>query len=43
VQGQTVAADTAGIDLGPGEFLVEIPRELLAAAMAALTEADDHT
>ncbi len=35
VQGYTVTADAAKIDLPAGEQLVEIPRELLAAAMQA--------
>lgn len=35
VQGYTVTAADAGIELPPGERLVEIPADLLAAAMAA--------
>lgn len=33
VQGYTVTADTAGLDLPAGEQLVEIPAELLAQAV----------
>lgn len=35
VQGYTVAPADAGIELPDGELLVEIPAELLAAAVAA--------
>jgi hypothetical protein len=35
VQGYTVAADSVDMDLPVGEQLVEIPVELLAAAMQA--------
>jgi hypothetical protein len=35
VQGYAVAADNVNIDLPAGEQLVEIPAELLAAAMQA--------
>jgi hypothetical protein len=35
VQGYTVAAETAGLDLPAGEQLVEIPAELLAEAVKA--------
>lgn len=35
VQGYTVSAESANIDLPAGEQLVEIPAELLAAAVAA--------
>jgi hypothetical protein len=35
VQGYAVTAETAGIDLPPGELLVEIPADLLEAARAA--------
>lgn len=35
VQGYTVTADQADLDLPAGEQLVEIPAELLAAAMQA--------
>ena len=35
VQGYTLIADNVDIDLPPGEQLVEIPAELLAAAMQA--------
>ena len=35
VQGYTVAATNVGLDLPAGEQLVEIPEELLAAAMHA--------
>lgn len=35
VQGYTVTPADAGIDLPDGELLVEIPADLLAAAMAA--------
>lgn len=35
VQGYTVTADDANINLPAGEQLVEIPAELLAAAMQA--------
>ena len=33
VQGYTVTPQTVGIDVPPGEQLVEIPADLLAAAM----------
>ncbi|WP_433831007.1 hypothetical protein ACQP2E_12375 [Actinoplanes sp. CA-015351] len=33
VQGYTVTAESAGIDIPAGEQLVEIPADLLAAAM----------
>jgi hypothetical protein len=32
VQGKAVTAENAGIDLPPGELLVEIPAELLTRA-----------
>jgi hypothetical protein len=32
IQGYTVSAAEAGIDLPPGELLVEIPKELIAEA-----------
>jgi hypothetical protein len=35
VQGYTVSADNVDINLPPGEQLVEIPADLLAAAMQA--------
>ena len=35
VQGYTVTAETAGLDLPAGEQLVEIPAELLAQALKA--------
>ena len=35
VQGYTVTAESAGVDLPAGEQLVEIPAELLAAAIRA--------
>jgi hypothetical protein len=35
VQGYTVTADSVNIDLPAGEQLVEIPMELIAAAMKA--------
>ncbi len=35
VQGYTVAPENAGIDVPAGEQLVEIPADLLAAAMQA--------
>jgi len=35
VQGYTVTADDVNMDLPPGEQLVEIPMDLLAAAMRA--------
>ncbi len=35
VQGYTVTAETAGLDLPAGEQLVEIPAELLAEALKA--------
>ncbi len=35
VQGYTIAADQVDVDLPAGEQLVEIPAELLAAAMQA--------
>ncbi|MCM4084776.1 hypothetical protein [Paractinoplanes hotanensis] len=38
VQGYTVTGETAGLDLPPGEQLVEIPAGLLAEAMKAAAE-----
>lgn len=35
VQGYTVTAEDAGLDLPPGEQLVEIPAEIFAQAMKA--------
>jgi hypothetical protein len=35
VQGYAVTAETAGVDLPPGELLVEIPADLLHAARDA--------
>ncbi|CAI7978650.1 MULTISPECIES: hypothetical protein [Parafrankia] len=36
VQGPGVSADEAEVELAPGEHLVEIPRELLIAAVRSL-------
>ncbi len=37
VQGRTVAAGEAGIEVPDGESLVEIPEELAVAVLATLT------
>ena len=37
VQGYTVTAESAGLDLPAGEQLVEIPAELLAEAVKAVS------
>ncbi|WP_307873210.1 hypothetical protein [Paractinoplanes ovalisporus] len=37
VQGYTVTAEAAGLDLPAGEQLVEIPAELIAEAMKAVS------
>jgi hypothetical protein len=38
VQGYAVTADEAGIDLPAGELLVEIPADLLSAAVEAAAD-----
>jgi hypothetical protein len=38
VQGYAVTADEAGIDLPKGELLVEIPADLLGAAVKAAAD-----
>ncbi|MBU2670644.1 hypothetical protein KOI35_44805 [Actinoplanes bogorensis] len=39
VQGYTVTGENAGLDLPPGEQLVEIPADLLAEAVRAAGQA----
>jgi hypothetical protein len=37
VQGYTVTAETAGLDIPAGEQLVEVPAELIAEALKAIS------
>jgi hypothetical protein len=40
VQGKLLAPDEVGVPMGPGEALVEIPREILLSALRDLRTAE---